>query len=319
MNRVPQVTLGSTALQVSKLCYGTLTMGPLQRDLSPEQGAALLKHAFDNGINFLDTAQIYGTYPHIRELIRTVPRRKLVIMTKSYAWSVETAQAAVSEALKALGTDYIDIFLMHEQESEHTLRGHDDALQEYLRMKKQGMIRAVGLSTHRIEAVRASLKRPEIEVLFPIFNPTGIGIHDGTIREMELALEAARLKGKAVIGMKALGGGHLLTSYEASLQFSLRHPLLDAVAVGMQSRAEIDANITLAAGRPLSEAAKYAALSKSRKLHIGDECTGCGNCVFICRQRALELDGRQAAVDHERCILCSYCARKCPEFCIKVI
>ena len=324
MPRLTTQALGTTGLEVSTLCFGTLTMGPLQKNLTPEAGADLLLHGFHQGINFLDTAQIYGTYPHIRHFLKKVPRDQVVLMTKSYAWSEETAREAVDEALKALDTTYLDVFLMHEQESEHTLRGHREALAYYEKMKAQGIIKAIGLSTHRVAAVTASLSLPEIDILFPIFNPQGLGIGDGTLNDMITALEAARKAGKAVVGMKPLGGGHLLNSYEETLRFSLDHPLLDAVAVGMQTTSEIDANCALALNQPLPAKAREDALHRKRRLHIGDECRGCGNCVALCRQNALslvqdQLEEGQAVVDHSQCILCSYCVRDCPEFCIKII
>ncbi len=324
MTRLTPQTLATTGMAVSKLCFGTLTMGPLQKNLTQEEGAALLLHGYHKGINFLDTAQIYGTYPHIRHFLKQVPRDRVVVMTKSYAWSEETAKEAVDEALKAMDTDYLDVFLMHEQESEHTLRGHREALDYYMKLKEQGIIKAIGLSTHRVAAVTASLNLPEISIVFPIFNPQGLGIGDGTINDMIIALEAARKAGKAVVGMKPLGGGHLLGSYEKTLRFSLDHPLLHAVAVGMQTTSEIDANCALALNQPLPVKARENALNRKRHLHIGDECRGCGNCVAICRQNALSLVKNQlmegqAVVDHSKCILCSYCVRGCPEFCIKII
>ena len=62
--------LGRTGINVSKLCFGSLTMGPFQRNLTPAQGAALFECAFSHGVNFVDTAEIYGTYPHLREAVR---------------------------------------------------------------------------------------------------------------------------------------------------------------------------------------------------------------------------------------------------------
>jgi len=319
ISQVSQQMLGRTGISVSRLCYGTLTLGPLQRKLPPEVGGQLLIHAYHQGVTFFDTAQLYGTYPHLRHLFTQVPRNKVVVMTKSYAWSRETAREAVEEALEEMGTTYLDIMLMHEQESSHTFRGHEDALQEYVRLKELGMIGAVGFSTHRIEAVTASLSIPALQVVFPIFNPAGLGIQDGGIDEMILALKAAREAGKGVVGMKPLGGGHLLGSYEETLRFSLEHPLLDAVAVGMQSQEEINANVLLAMGETLPMAVKEAAMSKKKQLHLGDECRGCGNCIKRCRQDALSLRNGKAVVDHSRCILCSYCVVDCPEFCIKVL
>ena len=66
--------LGRTNLQISRLVYGTLPLGPLQADLSPEQGGELLRYAIDLGVNTLDTAELYGTYQHIKEALKDVDK-----------------------------------------------------------------------------------------------------------------------------------------------------------------------------------------------------------------------------------------------------
>ena len=76
------VSLGNSGLKVSRLCFGTLTMSPLQTDLSPEVGAKLLIHAYERGVRFLDTADLYGTYPHIRLALKDAP--DYVVSTKAY-------------------------------------------------------------------------------------------------------------------------------------------------------------------------------------------------------------------------------------------
>ena len=83
--------LGRTGINVSKLCFGSLTMGPFQRNLTPAQGAALFECAFSHGVNFVDTAEIYGTYPHLREAVRLKP--DLVVCSKSYAYDRAGAEA----------------------------------------------------------------------------------------------------------------------------------------------------------------------------------------------------------------------------------
>jgi len=62
------IKLGNTNIDVSRLCFGSLTISPLQRNLSYEKGAELLKYAFNKGINFLDTAELYNNYEHINLL-----------------------------------------------------------------------------------------------------------------------------------------------------------------------------------------------------------------------------------------------------------
>ena len=127
-------TLGRSGLKVSRLCFGTLTMSPLQRGMTPEEGAALLVHAYERGVRFLDTADLYGTYPHIRLALKDAP--DYVISTKAYVWDRPTAQAALERAFRGIGRDYIDLFMLHEQESLYTLRGHEEAL-KYLRSRRR--------------------------------------------------------------------------------------------------------------------------------------------------------------------------------------
>lgn len=310
-------TLGHTGIEVSRLCFGSLTMTKMQRNLSIEEGAALLVDAYKKGVNFVDTAQYYENYAYIRKALETIPREDYIIATKSYAYDTITAKAAFEEALEQLGTDYIDLFLLHEQESEHTLRGHEEALLYFAEQKKAGKIRALGLSTHFVAGVLGGINHPLIEVIHPIYNEKGIGIADGTREMMDSAIEKAKAAGIGIYGMKALGGGHLIPTARESISFVLVNPNIDAVAIGMQSVDEIDANIALFSGEPREDL--HDRLRKQpRNLSIDDYCIGCGNCEKRCNHNAIHVIDGQAVVN-ENCILCGYCAFTCPEFCIKVI
>ena len=99
---------------------------------------------------------------------------------------------------------------MHEQESEHTIRGHREALDYYLELKQQGVIKAVGISTHHIAAVRAALNIPEM-ILFTYYQHQWAGICDGTMDEMIGAICDIYNQGKGIYGMKPFGGGNLYT------------------------------------------------------------------------------------------------------------
>ncbi len=235
--------LGKTGISVSRLCFGTLVMGPLQRGLSPDAGGSLLAEAYRAGINFIDTAELYGTYAHIRASVEQSGITP-VIATKSYAWSSDGAKRSVEKALLETGFPFLDIFLLHEQESEHTLRGHAEALDALLDMKRQGLIRAVGVSTHHVACVRAAARMPELDVIHPIINRAGLGIPDGTASGMLAALEEAHRAGKGLYGMKVFGGGNLLADYPACLQYALDIPWLHAIAIGMQHRDELWSNLS---------------------------------------------------------------------------
>lgn len=311
-------TLGNTGINVSKICFGSLTMGPLQRNLSAFEGASLIEYAFEQGINFIDTAELYETYAHIGEALKRIPRERIVIASKSYAYSEETAKASLEKALRELNTDYLDVFMLHEQMSEHTIRGHYEAIEYFLKMRQEGKIKALGISTHYVAGVKAAIKYPEIEIVHPITNMNGLGIQDGSREDMEIALRQFKAKGGGILGMKPLGGGNLLNNVDACFDYILAQDYIDAIAFGMQSFAEIDYNIKRVNQLPISESLREAVATGEKRLKIADWCIGCGACVKKCDHKALRLENGMAVVDEERCVLCGYCSSVCPEFCIKV-
>lgn len=314
-----QRILGGTGISVSRLCFGALTIGPLQANLPLEDGAAIIARAIDRGVNFIDTAELYGTLPMIRRAMYQTGKKDLVVATKSYAYSEHTAEKSLKKALKELNRDYVDLFLLHEQESDLTLKGHWEAVEYLLRQKAAGHIRAVGISTHYIAAVTASNRIPEIEVLHPLINIRGLGIQDGTATEMLKALTEAKGLGKGIYGMKPLGGGNLISQATECLTWALGQDTLDAIALGMQYPEEVDANVTFFETGSFPEAAREALQGRTRRLMIHDWCCKCGACIDKCKSQALTLGEKTAQVDPDKCVLCGYCSAACPSLCIKVI
>lgn len=313
-----KVILGNTKIEVSRLCFGSLTMTPFQANLSVKEGAYLINYAFDKGINFLDTAEIYENYNYIREALKGIKREEYIIATKTYAYTKEMAERSLELALKEIGTDYIDIFLLHEQESIYTIKGHYEAIEYFLKAKEMGKIRAFGISTHKIAGVLGAKEFKEIQIVHPIINKYGIGILDGTINEMLRELEDLNALGKGIYGMKPLGGGHLIRNVEEAFNFVKEIPYVHSIAIGLQSIEEIDANISLLEKGYIPEDIKKTLKKKNRKLIVADYCIGCGKCVKRCKQEGITIIDNHA-VPNDKCILCGYCAITCPEFCIKVI
>lgn len=311
--------LGRTGIRVSELCYGTLTFSPLQADLPPERAGELLRYAFSRGINFLDTAQYYSNYPHIRAGLKSW-NGDVVISTKCYAYDKAGAESALEEARRELDRDVIDIFMLHEQESIYTLKGHMEALETFWNYKEKGVIRAVGASTHHVAAVRGAMS-VGLDVLHPLINLEGIGIADGTREEMEAALTDASALGIGIYTMKSLGGGNLFRRAEECLRYAFSLPFAASRAIGMQSEEEIDANVTFAETGAFRPEEKKALEGRRRHLIVEEECIGCGNCAKKCSQKAIKLINGQkpAVVDLEKCVLCGYCAKSCPVCAIKVI
>lgn len=314
--------LGRSDIEVSRLCIGSLTVGPLQANLPLDKGARVIAHAFERGVNFTDTAQYYENYPYIKEAMRLSGKYDVVISSKTYAYEHDDAIEAVEQARKALDRDYIDIFMLHEQESYDTLRGHMPALEALFELREKGIIRAVGVSMHHIAAVEGVCRMSQmypIDIVHPIFNLTGVGIADGTAEEMAQALKKARELNLGIFAMKPLGGGHLISRAKEALSYVLDSGLAHAVALGMQSTAEVDANIGFFETGEFPTEAEEVLRTKKRRLHIEDYCEGCGNCVQRCTQKALRIENGRAAVDPAKCVLCGYCAKVCPLFAVKVL
>ena len=244
---------------------------------------------------------------------------KIIISTKCYAYTEEGAEKSLQKAMKELKTDYIDIFSLHEQESDYTIKGHYDAIEYFIKAKEKGYIRAFGISTHNIAAVLASLKYKEIEVLHPIYNKIGLGIVDGTVHEMGEAIKKAYENGKGIYTMKPFGGGNLIDNVEECIEFVLHNPYIHSIAIGMQSINEVIFNSAIINGEKIEDYIRNAVKQKRRKLLIDFWCEGCGSCVDACSQGALSIVDGKAKVDNSRCLLCGYCSRYCKQFCIKII
>ncbi|MEG2295863.1 MAG: aldo/keto reductase [Oscillospiraceae bacterium] len=310
--------LGNTQIEVSEICFGSLTLGPVQANLSISRGADILAYAIEQGINFTDTAQLYETYPYIKQAMKQTGKYDLVISSKTYAYSRELAIEAVEQARKELNRDYIDIFMLHEQESIHTLNGHGAALEYLFECKQKGIIKAVGASMHHVSAVYGAIKK-ELDVIHPMLNFNGLGIVDGSREDMEIAIKQAHDFGIGIFSMKALGGGNLFKNAEQCLSYITSLDYIDCVAIGMQREEEVDANIGFFKNHKFDKNTLAILDKKERKLHIEDWCTGCGNCIKRCNQSALRIEENKAVCDFEKCVLCGYCSTVCSEWCIKIV
>ncbi|MBR5632727.1 MAG: aldo/keto reductase [Clostridia bacterium] len=335
-----KVTLSKRVMPVSRLAFGSLTLSPMQAATPVERAADIIAYAFERGISFIDTAQYYNNYHIIRRAFEKYGKPDdVVLSTKTYAYDKSTAMAALEEARRETGRDVIDIFMLHEQESYDTLRGHMEALDYFFECRERGIIRAVGASMHHVAAVKgvmrlASAWGVQLDVIHPIYNKSGTGIVDGSLSDMADAVREAHDAGVGVFGMKALAGGHLCSSAAEAFDFVLDSGFIDAVAVGMQSEAEVDANIEYFERRCFSPDAKERLAAKKRSLHVEEYCEGCGACVARCPVGALSLVENtpsaeeagefsrsythRAVCDSEKCVLCGYCSGVCPVFAVKV-
>lgn len=310
--------MGNTGIRVSRLCFGALTIGPLQANLSFVEGARVIRAALEAGVNFIDTAEIYNNYEYIRQALKGFDK-DVVVTSKCYAYTREGMAESLEKARRELDRDVIDIFMLHEQESHLTLKGHWEAVEYLLEARAKGIVRAVGLSTHRVAGVKAAVNCGELQVVHPLFNIAGLGIGDGTREDMLEAIREAKEVGHGVYSMKPLGGGNLGRDMEKALNYCLNEPACDAIALGMRSTAEVEMNIALFERRQVPKEVRERVGTMERKLHIDEWCTGCGKCVERCSSSALMLVEGKASVNTDKCLLCGYCAGVCPDFYIKVV
>jgi len=309
--------LGLRGPEVSEICFGSLAISPLQGRVTVQEGREILGYAFSRGIDWVDTAEIYDNYDQLRPVLDAFPETKVV--TKSYAVSRQDLALSLEKARKKLNRDKIDIFLLHEQENHLTLKGHAEAWEALLEAKAAGQVGYIGISTHAVQGVRAGALQPGLDIIHPLVNYQGLGIIDGSLREMLDSIAFAASLGLGIYAMKVFGGGHLAVDPEAALGFIRSVPGIQAMALGMSSRQEVDFNIALLEGAEISEELRRLVVCREKKLYIADWCQGCGHCLEACPQGALSLREGKAVVSAAKCIVCGYCGRTCPHFCLKIV
>ncbi|MBS3899184.1 MAG: aldo/keto reductase [Dethiobacter sp.] len=312
------VKLGKTESVVSQFVFGTLTMGILQRNIAVEEGAHLMRQALERGVTFLDTAQAYGTYSHIRKALDG-HHGQTVIASKSGKQDYEGMAEAVEEARRELNRDVIDVFLLHAVQREDDLdRRRQGAWQCLLEMKEKGLVKAVGLSTHNLKIVEIVTEWPEVDVIHPIFNKLNFGLINEENKNPAEVLRRAFEKGIGLYGMKPLAGGHLYQDAVSALRFAFNFPFLHAVAVGMVKTEELAVNLKIYYGKEVGRT-ELAAAAENKRMYVIPFCKGCGDCLAACDQGAISMVAEKASIEHSSCILCGYCRRECPHSMIRII
>ena len=235
------VTLGSTGIKTSRLAMGTGTVGSGHQSHQTALGikglSDLLLNGYDHGLRFFDAADSYGSHPHVALALRQLQRDKVTILTKTWARDSAAARADLDRFRRELGTDYMDICLMHcltEPDWTQRFQGVMDVLSE---AKEKGIIRAHGCSCHSIEALRAAAKSPWVEVDLARINPVG-AFMDADPEIVVSVLGEMKAAGKAVVGMKILGQGQLRYRQDEAIKYALSLGLLDAFTIGAESKAE---------------------------------------------------------------------------------
>ena len=157
-----------------------------------------------------------------------------MVLTKTNSNSYESIKKDLDRFRKELGTDYMDIILLHAVTDPQWNKNMKGAMEALAEAKEQGIIRAHGVSCHSIGALEAAADEPWVDVDLARFNPGGARM-DADVPTVTRVLTRMKENGKAIIGMKVYGCGELLDKKDECLQFQTGTGLTDAFTMGLEN------------------------------------------------------------------------------------
>jgi len=237
------VTLGNTGIKVSRLAMGTGTHGFNHRsNQSDELGikglADLLYAAYEQGINFWDSADQYGTHPHLKEALKRIPRERVVILTKTKATTADEMKLDLDRFKAEIGTDYLDIVLLHLMTDPEWNIKKQGAMDVLSKAGEDGIIRAHGVSCHTLGALETAANSDWVQIDLVRINPYGAKM-DADVPTVENILKRMHEDGKGVVGMKIFGGGRLVDKIDECLKFVLGLDFVDAFTIGQENEKQM--------------------------------------------------------------------------------
>ena len=238
-----RVKLGPMGVEVSRLAMGTGTNGSggssnQTRKLGVNGVADLFKAAYDNGITFWDSADQYGSHPHVREALKSVKRDKVTILSKTHASTEQEMRADLDRFRKELNTDYLDILLLHCMMDGNWPEQKKGAMNVISEAREKGIVRTHGTSCHTLDALKTAAKTDWVQVDLARLNPAGIAM-DAKPEVVIPVLQQMKSAGKGIIGMKIFGAGRLRNRADECLQYALAQSVMDCFTIGSESRAEM--------------------------------------------------------------------------------
>jgi hypothetical protein len=248
------VTLGDSGVKVTRLAFGTGTFGGrVQRELGQEEFNRLVRHAYDRGIRFFETAEAYTGMPEmLATALKGIPRDSYKLMTK-FRWNrgTDDPAARIDGYRRTLNSEYFDILLIHcvrTPEWAETLKPLREALNE---AKDKKVILSHGASCHGLDAINSFPGNKWLDVALCRINHNGTRMDTpkrtdtddiGDVPQVTARVKAVRKQGTGLIGMKLIGEGRFTRpeDRDAAIRHAFNVGGVDAVTIGYKSTAEID-------------------------------------------------------------------------------
>jgi len=239
-----RIRLPPMGVELSRLAVGTGTNGVggssnQTRKLGLRGLADLLAAAYDQGVTFWDSADQYGTHPHVKAALGRVPREKVTLLSKTHAASEAEMRADLDRFRRELGTDYIDILLLHAMMAGNWPERRKGAMAVLEAARQKGIVKTHGISCHSLEALKTAARTPWAQVNLVRINPAGVNM-DAAPQMVIPVLQQMKAAGKGVIGMKILGQGELRSRADECLRYVLSLDCVDCFTIGCESRAQVD-------------------------------------------------------------------------------
>lgn len=313
-----KIAFGSTGIVIEKNGFGCL---PIQR-VSKEEAVRLLHLAVDGGIELFDTARMYSDSEEKVGAAFCGMRERVILTTKTAATTAEGFWQDLETSLRLLQTDYIDVYQFHNPAFCPKPGGEDGLYDAALEAKKQGKIRHIGLTNHRLAVAHEAIDSGLYETLqFPFSYLSGAP-------EQEL-VEKCRAKNMGFLAMKGMAGGVIRSGLTAAAWMDTQEGVVPIW--GVQRESELNEFLTcVREGIPLTDE-RLAAIEHDRRELSGDFCRGCGYCmpcpvgisIRDCARMTLMLrraPAKEWLTEHwqnemrkiEQCLHCNQCAAKCP-------
>jgi aryl-alcohol dehydrogenase-like predicted oxidoreductase len=246
------VTLGKSGVKVTRLAFGTGTMsGKVQRDLGQDQFTSLVRHAYDSGVRFFETAESYGEMHKMLGIaLKGLPRDSYRLMSKVTTKPGVEPMEKIDELRKLANTDYFDVLLLHYQHvatwPADSVRWQDGILEA----KEKSTVVGYGASVHGLPALRQFPGNKWLEVAMIRMNHQGIKMDGedfntrdpGNVDEVVGHVKQVKSDGMGVISMKLVGEGAFTNrdDRKAAMRFAFRNAGVDSVTVGYKNMAEVD-------------------------------------------------------------------------------